>query len=72
MKLQFDDNGNHRIVDGESKGSWSLYQHASFLSKDGKDYTAFTAYYDFPKPEIIYEIVPVSTEVEIVSGTRPK
>lgn len=86
IRMQMDDNGNHRLVTNEKKGSWALYQTISSLEWQGNSYIGVSSYYDGILPieiplcvtkdcrlfteRLLLEFVFV--RMEIVEGTTPE
>jgi hypothetical protein len=77
IRLEYDNQTNHRVCVGELKGEWALYSHPSMLVVGDKTYIGFSEYYETSADSLggkVYasEIVTVVSQPHIVKGTRPR
>ena len=62
-QFQMDCHGNFRIVMGDKESTPTGYEGIVCLEVDGETYIAVSHYYAIPKPETVFKLVPVETEL---------
>lgn len=70
--FEFDAKGNFRIVIGNAKSDWTMYQHIAQLEVDGNIYIGVSQFYGDPitfsiennrlRAEIIYKLERIETK----------
>lgn len=70
FKIQYDDEGNYRLIVDGKKGQWSAYNKVAIFGT----YVAFSEYWNRPATNRVFSIVDdkSGTIVENVKGVKPK
>lgn len=74
IHFEMDDAGNHRLVCGNHKGDWAIYQGISTIILGGDWYIGVTQYFDgvLPTEKALLLKQGVTSQMRLVDGIRPE